>query len=891
MSHTATLAFGPLLKHLRKQAGMTQRDLAAALGYSESLICSLEKAQRLPDLQAVTARFIPALGLQDDPNMAATLIEQAALARGERPPTAVTFQRTTQLSIQDSLAEPVHALPFPPTELIGRDAAINQLCNRLLGHGGRLLTLLGPPGIGKTTLALAVAAHLQNHYQDGAVFVPLAAISEPTLMASTILTAVGSTDLNPPQNKLIAFLRRKTMLLVLDNLEQLLPPPLSGEGPKGRPGVGLIAALVAACPGLCILTTSRERLHLRAEQRFKVSLLELAPAVDLFVQRAQAVDSDFALTAHNQPILEAICQRLDCLPLALELCAAQIDLLSPVQLLAQLQARRLDLLVDGAHDLPPRQRTLRSAIGYSYALLNEVERLFFRGLGVFAGGFTLDTVEVLLADRLEPVAVQATLHALIGKSLVRAETLPNGEQRFLLLETIREFALEQAHIQGEKALLCQRHYATYLQRFRTADDHSRGAEAAIWVARMEPDQDNLRAALQWALDEARYTDAAWLMVAVHYFWHLRGYRYEESRWVTQLLPYRHQLATDLRLVILNNFYGAALGLEEFPPVDCYRDEIMQLLEDCSDPCLRSAAWYFFLFAADYAYTAAAMARSVAWARAAYVSPGLGAEFGAAADRDYILGANLWGYAKFLIDQGQLAQAKPIATEGLHLFRRLGNPIGIGDGLANLGRLALLQGDLVQAHQFFHEAVVIATTVRNHSMQCAAQMHLGVITLYGGDTAEAIRLLSECLRFGLALQDKVFLARNYAYLAETALWEGKVDQADRWLIQSLAYPADAQRNRTGTVVRLFIAARVATAQAQYRRAATLFGLADQVHNQIEYVIAGPIRTLAEVALVKVREALDPVVFAEAFAAGQHLSLEAAFATILAPAYSAGTPLRI
>ena len=213
-------------------------------------------------------------------------------------------------------------LPSPPTALIGRGAEINQLCNRLLGHTGRLLTLLGPPGIGKTTLALALASRLQFHYRDGAIFVPLAALSDPTLITPTILTALGSTELSPSQSKLIDFLRRKTMLLVLDNLEQI-----SAAAP-------LIAELVAECPGLCILATSRERLHLRAEQRYKVPPLDLAPAVELFVQRAQAVNDDFARTPHNQPTLEAICQRLDCLPLAIELCAAQIDLLAPAQLLA-----------------------------------------------------------------------------------------------------------------------------------------------------------------------------------------------------------------------------------------------------------------------------------------------------------------------------------------------------------------------------------------------------------------------------------------------------------------------------------------------------------------------------------------------------------------------------
>jgi tetratricopeptide (TPR) repeat protein len=314
--------------------------------------------------------------------------------------------------------------------------------------------------------------------------------------------------------------------------------------------------------------------------------------------------------------------------------------------------------------------------------------------------------------------------------------------------------------------------------------------------------------------------------------------------------------------------------------------MMQLLAVHPHKLLQAVAWFWLArYCTDLSQAMIAFEQSIVLARAAWDEPELGAEFCLLADRDFVLVSCLWDYALDLIERGDVARASPLVAESLEIFRRRENQYEIADGLGTLGIMALLQGDLGQAHSHLHEAVTILAAF-NQKMLGSWQPLLALVMLYGGDAPEARRLLTESLRLCIEIKSKHKLAEVCAYLAETALWEGALDEAEQWLRQSLTHHADPHRITIYEVERLWVAARLATAQEQYQRAATLFGLADQAHSQIHYAIAGPMRALADAALTTARAALEPAIFAEAFNAGQQMSLEEAFATILAPTQPAG-----
>src|SRR5215208_4636190 len=544
---SAVTSFADLLRHLRTAAALSQEELATRSGLSLRGISDLERGvRRAPHL--TTIRVLgDALALGPE--------ERQALLAAARPETAP--------ETADTAPGDYAPLPLPLTSLLGREREVTELVSLLRTGTSRLVTLTGAGGSGKTRLALEVGARLQGELGESVVFVDLAPLSDVALVLTSIASAIGVRERAGQRliDMLCGALAAKRTLLLLDNFEQIL-----GAAAE-------IATLLARCPRMSVLITSREALRVRGERVFPLmplplpeadhlpSMEELAcvPAVALFVERATANLPAFALTTDNALAVSAICRRLDGLPLAIELAAAWINVLPPDALLDRLEQRLL-LLTGGSRDLPARQQTMRDAIAWSYDLLAPPQQTLFRRLAVFAGSFSLEAANAVAGARGMPDGtILESIAGLVTMSLLQTREDLDGEPRYQVLETIREYGLEQLAASGEAEEL-GRHHADYALALAQAGAAALGGAAqGGWLTRLEVEQANMRQALAWLRDHEAGETGLRLATALGVFWHIRSANAEARTWLETFLAQAPAAPTADRIAALG-WAGEFAGL-------------------------------------------------------------------------------------------------------------------------------------------------------------------------------------------------------------------------------------------------------------------------------------------------------------------------------------------
>jgi predicted ATPase len=651
------------------------------------------------------------------------------LTHPERIYQAVVEGLPSEFPSLKSLDARPHNLPVQLTSFIGREDILEEV-RRLLA-GTRLLTLTGPGGTGKTRLSLQLAAEVLTDFADGAWFVELAPITDPALVPSVVAETLGVRQ-EPDRavmETLKNHLREMELFLVLDNFEQVTEAASD------------VQELLSAAPRLKVAITSRVVLHLYGEQEYPVPPLRLPDpkdlrdvaalsqfeAVALFIDRAVAVRPDFSVTNENAPAVAEICARLDGLPLAIELAASRVKLLSPQEMLPRLE-HSLTLLTSRARDLPERQRTLRGAIEWSYELLDEPDRKLFARLAVFAGLCTVEAAEAVCSPGGD-VDVLEGLASLVDESLLRRVETPAGETCFVMLETIREYAHERLAEAGEAEATTRRHAEYVLGFAERAEPEFVGREQAIWLDRFEEGHDNVRAALRWAIGAGEADIGLRTGAALWRFWHQRGFLREGSDWLEELLA---MPGAEARTAARAKALGAAASLaywrNDYAQVKPRYEESLEIFRELGDTRGTAEALlnmgYAFMLEEDFEGAEESFEESIARAREAGATEAVANALGAL------------GYTYFI--RGDYERALPPMEEAVSIAREVGNLFALADGLGGMAVTHLRMGKVERARPLFRESLELFRDADNLTGITMALDSMATMDVMAGRTERGLR---------------------------------------------------------------------------------------------------------------------------------------------------------
>jgi predicted ATPase/DNA-binding XRE family transcriptional regulator len=905
MEPAPTTTFGLLVKRYRVAAGLTQEELAERSGLSVPSISNLERGV-LHRPRSETVRLLAdAFGLngEERTNFFAT-------ARGSRRVPDAT-PRTPSAS--GTASSRVVSLPRSPTQLVGRERDLSMVAALLQDGSTRLITLAGPGGVGKTHLALEVARHAADAFADGVVFVSLAPLRDAELVPSAIAQGLGvkQAGAQPLTELVTEALRERELVLLLDNCEHVT----AGAAP-------FVAHLLAFCPTLTVLATSRAPLHLRGEHEVPLSPLALADpaqplsdvealariaAIALFLERVRAVRPDFGLTRANAAVVAAICARLDGLPLAIELAAPRLKVLTPEALLTQLEAQRLAILTQGPRDLPERQRTLRMTFDWSYSLLPGGAQALFRRMAVFAGGATVEAIAAVasrgftahdtstgtigIMDTIDAPHASGTLdavldilatlvdHQLLQRSPGHApasadahakeavegsatDTSAATGTRLDMLETLREYAGGQLSANGEADHVARAHASYYCTWVEGVMPRFKGPEQRAILALLDAEQDNLRAALRWSIANEETALVLRLTASMWRFWQARSQLSEGRGWLDAALA-------SCRPRLQRSF---SHGHRATTKVSAALDAIFDVPAHDSvdeDP----DGWVI-----------------------------------ARAGIEALYGAGILAYR-----QGDYAHGTTRLRAALVASRRVGDERGMAEALSGLGNIALLRGDLARAEVYHTSCLVRYRAISDADGIARTLSNLGLVATDRGEHALGVARLEESLALRRQMGAPQLIALNLQNLAHALAHQGALERAAALGVEALQLYEDLGDTRGSTHALLTLGlvayrlrdwalageryrralqlsrsmgmlggvaacleglAEVAVASDEFPRAGRLWGTAAAVREAAGAAVTSDARLSQAASIARARAALGEERFAALWAEGKAMTLDEA-----------------